>query len=397
MGLGLSLVHNAVHRLDGKISFQTDEAEGTDFFVNLPRAHFMNSDQGTQIVGLQSSIGDAVDLSSLTAQLLVPGRWKRDGEETLRNQRCLETFITSLTQTLSTWCHVDLQLCTEPWDISGPIPDVVLLLHSDIEEMRRIAGDAFDDTKKVLLCPEEAAETHVRESALKMYTTISGPVMPYKVISALKMLLQIHQSQARTSEEPAAESAGIPELMVEPQRIDEDVPFNPRLVPIQDEKIPLHHVVSFESEISPLQPTTIDIYREPKLLLVDDNAINLKVLEMFAKKCSKLPAIAAGGGREAIAEFELARNSQAFDIILLDLSMPEVSGFDVAAAVRQLELEDTQLDLPRTYIVALTGLVSEKDRDAAFAAGVDEYVTKPASLRDLLNVVEDWRSIRGFA
>jgi CheY-like chemotaxis protein len=75
---------------------------------------------------------------------------------------------------------------------------------------------------------------------------------------------------------------------------------------------------------------------------------------------------------------------------LLDLSMPEVSGFDVAATVRQLEQEN---GLPRTYIAALTGLVSDKDRAAAFAAGVDEYVTKPATLKDVQGVVANWRAV----
>jgi CheY-like chemotaxis protein len=69
--------------------------------------------------------------------------------------------------------------------------------------------------------------------------------------------------------------------------------------------------------------------------------------------------------------------------------MPEVSGFDVAAAIRGLEKESGARS---TYIAALTGLVSDKDRAAAFAAGVDEYVTKPATLKDVQSVVANWRA-----
>jgi CheY-like chemotaxis protein len=126
---------------------------------------------------------------------------------------------------------------------------------------------------------------------------------------------------------------------------------------------------------------------------VDDNAINLKVIGMYAKKCGKRPSVAAAGGQEAIDAFKIASlptSTNRFDIILLDLSMPEVSGFDVAAAVRQLEREN---GLPRTYIAALTGLVSDKDRAAAFAAGVDEYVTKPATLKDVKGVVANWGAV----
>ena len=136
---------------------------------------------------------------------------------------------------------------------------------------------------------------------------------------------------------------------------------------------------------------------EPHFLLVDDNAINLKVIGMYAKKCSKRTSVSAGGGQEAIDAFKIASlptsdeqaSTNKFDIILLDLSMPEVSGFDVAAAVRKLEQDNGDT---RTYIAALTGLVSDKDRAAAFAAGVDEYVTKPATLKDVQGVVASWRA-----
>ena len=118
---------------------------------------------------------------------------------------------------------------------------------------------------------------------------------------------------------------------------------------------------------------------------------------MYAKKCSKRPSASAAGGQEAIDAFKLASLAPSpdqvpenrFDIILLDLSMPEVSGFDVAAAVRKHELENGS---KRTYIAALTGLVSDKDRVAAFASGVDEYVTKPATLKDVQGVVASWRA-----
>jgi CheY-like chemotaxis protein len=136
--------------------------------------------------------------------------------------------------------------------------------------------------------------------------------------------------------------------------------------------------------------------REPRFLLVDDNAINLKVIGMFAKKCSKLPYILAGGGQEAIDAFTTTQvchgihtRAAPFDIIVLDLSMPEVSGFQVASAIRSIE--ESAAGQPRVYIAALTGLVSDKDREAAFAAGVDEYVTKPATMQDLMGIVANWK------
>jgi CheY-like chemotaxis protein len=134
---------------------------------------------------------------------------------------------------------------------------------------------------------------------------------------------------------------------------------------------------------------------QPHLLLVDDNSINLKMLGMFVNKCA-IPAARSTsvvGGQEAIEAYKAFKNqhntTKGFDIILMDLSMPEVSGFDATSSIRQIE-KDSDGD-HRAYIVALTGLVSDKDRTAAFEAGVDDYVTKPAGLRNVRGIIEAWQ------
>jgi CheY-like chemotaxis protein len=134
---------------------------------------------------------------------------------------------------------------------------------------------------------------------------------------------------------------------------------------------------------------------QPHLLLVDDNSVNLKMLGMFVSKCG-IPAAhstSVTGGREAIEAYKSfeSKNSTTlgFDIILMDLSMPEVSGFEATSAIR--ELEKTSNVNHTAYIVALTGLVSDKDRSAAHEAGVDDYVTKPAGLQKVRGIIEAWQ------
>jgi CheY-like chemotaxis protein len=73
----------------------------------------------------------------------------------------------------------------------------------------------------------------------------------------------------------------------------------------------------------------------------------------------------------------------------MDLSMPEVSGFEATSAIR--EIEKTSDINHEAYIVALTGLVSDKDRSAAHEAGVDDYVTKPAGLQKVCSIIEAWQ------
>jgi CheY-like chemotaxis protein len=130
------------------------------------------------------------------------------------------------------------------------------------------------------------------------------------------------------------------------------------------------------------------------VLLVDDNTVNLKVLSMFLKKndISMTRQTTAAGGQEAIDAFEEAlENNDSFDIVFMDLSMPVVSGFDATAATRHMEDAIVGME---SYIVALTGLVSDKDRAAAKTAGGDDSVTKPAGLKDVQDVIKTWETQR---
>lgn len=398
MGLGLSLVYSAVHRLDGTISLRTDEAEGTDFSVSLPRNQLTFSFHETHTSsGRHSPLDSVKDFSFLKVELLPPERWKGHVGDPLRDERCLDAFITSLTRTLKNWCMADLKPCTQPWTTNESNPDMIFLLHSDIERLREIIGSAFHGTQKVILCPDKAAESHVQASAPGQYTTILGPIVPWKIVAAVDKCSQRVRGRTKATME-SAHTHGVPPLPTDMHRGDENAPTQVGATAGQEGQMPSTELASFNNTMMlPVRPSPASPQREPKILLVDDNAINLRVAGMYTKKCSTRPSVSAGGGRTAIDKFKAARStSNAFDIILLDLSMPEISGFEVTAAVRELELEFQHQDVPRVYIAALTGLVSDKDRDAAFAAGIDEYVTKPASLGDLRNVVENWRTSTGL-
>ena len=77
----------------------------------------------------------------------------------------------------------------------------------------------------------------------------------------------------------------------------------------------------------------------------------------------------AADGREALALLE----TSAFDLLILDIHMPELDGFEVVETIRRLE-QGTGRHLP---IVALTARSRSEDRDNCLAAGMDEFLTKP--------------------
>jgi CheY-like chemotaxis protein len=88
-------------------------------------------------------------------------------------------------------------------------------------------------------------------------------------------------------------------------------------------------------------------------------------------------AIVVGDGEAAVA----AQAATTFDLILMDVQMPVMSGMDAARAIRAAEASTP--DRPRVPIVALTARAMKGDREECLAAGMDDYVTKPVRLSDL--------------
>jgi two-component system sensor histidine kinase/response regulator len=93
--------------------------------------------------------------------------------------------------------------------------------------------------------------------------------------------------------------------------------------------------------------------------------------------------LVADNGREALVVME-KENWSAIDLVLMDVQMPEMDGFEATAAIREQEGK-TGRHLP---VIALTAHAMEGDRERCLAAGMDEYLTKPISATRLLAVVE---------
>lgn len=129
--------------------------------------------------------------------------------------------------------------------------------------------------------------------------------------------------------------------------------------------------------------------RRLRVLGVDDNHINIRILSAFL---SKLEAdfTSASNGQECIEKFE---SEGPFDVIILDLSMPVLDGFQATAAIRRKEAQALAKSTaknrpPRVKVLCLTGRTSDEDKRKAFACGADGFVTRPLSLRVLSSVLK---------
>lgn len=124
------------------------------------------------------------------------------------------------------------------------------------------------------------------------------------------------------------------------------------------------------------------------ILLVDDNAINLKLAEALLKRCIKQKIIVhtAENGAEAIERFNECR----YALILMDIQMPVMDGFAATLRIRELEQQSTAKKTPAVPIVALTAGVSQKERSRCYDAGMNDFISKPISFDKFKSIIHKW-------
>ena len=122
--------------------------------------------------------------------------------------------------------------------------------------------------------------------------------------------------------------------------------------------------------------------RGARVLLAEDNPVNQMVaLRLLEKQGHRV--VVAGNGREALLALSKAA-PDGFDMILMDVQMPEMDGFEATAAIRAQERESGR-HIP---IVAMTAHAMKGDRERCLEAGMDHYISKPIRAGDLLELVE---------
>jgi two-component system sensor histidine kinase/response regulator len=121
-----------------------------------------------------------------------------------------------------------------------------------------------------------------------------------------------------------------------------------------------------------------DRERALDILVAEDNSINQNVALRLLEKNGHRVAI-AGNGIEAIALWE----KQRFDLVLMDVQMPEMGGFEATVEIRKREIETGQ-HIP---IVAMTAHAMKGDRERCLLAGMDDYIPKPIQARLLYEVI----------
>ncbi|MCF8428692.1 MAG: response regulator [Bacteroidia bacterium] len=143
------------------------------------------------------------------------------------------------------------------------------------------------------------------------------------------------------------------------------------LVPFKNEVIPLIKTIETGNEIT----------ASPTILIVDDNSVNIfLIVSMLKNILPNAKILEARNGFAAIKSF----SEEQPDLILMDVQMPEMNGYDATSEIRSLETNG------RVPIIGLTAGVLFGEKEKCLAAGMDEYITKPILKETIEKVIDKW-------
>ena len=326
-GLGLAIARELVALMDGSMTVESIVGRGSQFEVRIP------------VPGARSlAPGRREAASAVRRRVATLTRTTTLGEVVARQLGQLGCDVHSVTDaaelfrtaTASPAGNHPLDLVIEQ-DLLGAISGIELA-----RSMRRLPG-----VGAIVLLTRLSARFSERElDDAGVTTVLRKPARPEAILEALEA------RSPRSSHAPRVEVVALP------------VPPLPRPAPVA------------------AAPSAANARR---VLVVEDEKLNARLLCALLDRLSFTP-VHARNGAEAL---EMA-TSQTFVLILMDLQMPVLDGIEATAGIRRHESNMGG----RTPIVALTANAMSGDRERCLAAGMDDYLSKPIALPDLVAVLE---------
>ncbi|KAJ5681662.1 uncharacterized protein N7477_001602, partial [Penicillium maclennaniae] len=365
VGLGLSIVRQLVTSLGGNITLKSEQDVGTQADVYLPIQCLESTPEQSSGDTLLESQNPTTHIHACLVgfnaypdlQEIPTGILSAEAKRKLSIQSTLaDVFTTQLGWAIS--------LAETLQDGRG---DVVVVEEDCVESLSDLDHKCDSKFFVILSGKVPTLGDHLPLNVIR----VSQPFGPQKIHQAAQKILKLHAEQ-RTALSAGA-IPGVPPIELSAHPVSEGVST---LVPIDGKINPLgdNSGSAVQTTLS-FQPA-VD-HNGIHVLIVDDNEINLKIMATFMQKSGCSYETASNG---LIALEKYSTSSRRFNFILMDLSMPVMDGIVSTNKIRQYENEAC---LERCRIMAVTGVASAPMKQQAFAAGINDYLIKPLSLRQL--------------
>jgi len=397
-GLGMSIVQQIVQLLGGDIDVKSEVNVGTavtvTFILERPpeamKAFDGNICEPELPLVLQlreHTVGKTICLIGFDSRQLLPST---DCDAPSLTPAASPDTLASLRESLARYAKewFGMHVVTGTLSTKG----IDILLANESGDLLRYLEDnpktaAGQRTPLIVLCNNVLRYRDYIPQDDHILKFASKPCGPAKLAKALQFCFERFSKLDELSHmSESTDISSYPESSDEPGRYHHEgpssqpAPVTPGAAMAESMNIQGPVRISAEEPVKPLGPT-------PNVLIVEDNPINLMLLATFIQK-RKYPFTKAENGLLGV-EAVKAR-AENFDVILMDLQMPVMSGFEAIRAIRQLEAENVGI-MKRSLIIALTGLAGSNDIDEAYQAGVDLFWTKPVPFKTVDRELEKWK------
>ncbi|KAI7664889.1 hypothetical protein KC318_g7447 [Hortaea werneckii] len=455
-GLGLSIIKQIVSEMGGTVDIQSEKGKGTRCFVKVVLNHSQSSivSEGQVATGEAKAIlkgatvgflgfGDVVAASSSDTS-------DPEGSSTLLGH--------SLYTMCRDWCDIEAFMLPRT-----PLAnvDICIVSESAVDELRSMNGGEFATkyglsiTTPLLVASRSGlpslSQNIEHDAVVRAMDQLGLPCGPRRLIKILanylqrsrnetvdqevlpndQMTPQLESPAQSQSREIESEPPGLapdqprPSLQEDPKHASRSVSIRPAARRAETQPVPATDARRKSIPSLPLGQTVPQGPGAKRVLVVDDNSVNVQLLVMFMRKNGHAYQT-AHNGLDALQKFQIATSGHSnsvstsptvsrrasvasqnsidgFDFVLMDLSMPVMDGLESTRRIRghertlHAQYEARGEKYTSATIIALTGLASTQAQRDAFSSGIDHFMAKPVKLAELKKLMQQTAQNREVA
>lgn len=402
-GVGLSVVKRIIEDIGGSIEVSSEVDKGTDITVKLLLERYKRPEESDSSHGaIAAALSQLKDrkICLLHSKLL-------DVDATPEHSRewqTLKRYIDALVTTLEVELKMVVNLTSE-WNGQDE-SDIVICPEVSFESLQKIRDITYRKPPATLFIAMDTMEADTLRcdarvtSPASVVEIVTQPCGPYKLGMVLSQCLSrydktdevMSDDMGPTLEHHLTANVNGSQLVSElgPRLgLYPSLPYRSRSEESQISKRSTLENRTLPREPVASNPKDIHIPENPPVLIVDDNAINRRLLAAFLKK-QNFAYQEAKDGLQALEKYKEAEGK--FSVILMDISMPVMDGMTSTRLIREHE---KITHLTSTHIIALTGLTSASAKLEAWTSGVDDFLTKPVDFGKLQSLMKAGRGGEG--